>query len=249
MAGNIGTAGDSVSRRLLSVLDCFELSRPVLSLTEIAAGATLPRSTARRLIVELVAWGGLERLPNGKYRIGMRLCRIGSFAPRQRDLREVALPYLRDLYAVVLENVQLVVLDGLDALCVEQVSGPEAGVAATTEVGGRLPLHASGVGKVLLAYSPPRLLTDTVAAGLIRYTPHTIVQSGRLAATRQLIREHGLAYSSEELAVGVVSVAAPVLTPDRRLIGALGIVARHGTRLDQMASAVRTAALGVSRSC
>jgi DNA-binding IclR family transcriptional regulator len=248
MAGNIGVAGDSVSRRLLSVLDCFDVSRPVLSLTEIAAASGLPLSTARRLIVELVAWGGLERSPNGRYRIGMRLWRIGSFAPQQRDLREAALPYLHDLYEVALENVQLVVVDGLEALCVEKVSGPRA-VATNTEVGGRLPLHATGVSKVLLAYSPTQLLTDTVAAGLTRYTPNTIVQPGRLAAVRQAVRENGLAFAYEEFTVGVVSVAAPVLTRDRRLLGALGIVARHTTRLDQLAPAVRTAALGVSRSC
>ena len=247
MAGNIGVAGDTVSRRLLSVLDCFDVSRPVLSLTEISASSGLPLSTARRLIVELVTWGGLERLPNGRYRIGMRLWRIGSFAQQQRDLREAALPYLHDLYEVALENVQLVVLDGLEALCVEKVSGPKA-VANNTEVGGRLPLHATGVGKVLLAYSSPQLLADTVAAGLIRYTPHTIVAPGRLASALRVIRTNGLSFAYEELTVGVISVAAPVLTRERRLLGSLGIVARHTTRLDQLAPAVRAAALGVSRS-
>lgn len=247
VAGNAAAPGASVSSRLLRVLDCFDVSRPVLSLTEIAAASGLPLSTARRLIKELTDWGGLERTANGRYRIGMRLWRIGSFAPQRRDLREAAVPYMLDLYEATMENVQLVVLDGVEALCVEKISGSNA-VATQTEVGGRLPLHATGVGKVLLAYSPRQVVVDTVAAGLERFTPHSIVAPGRLVANLKSIRETGLSFAYEELTVGVVSVAAPVITADRQLHGALGIVARQGTPLDRLGPAVRTAALGLSRS-
>jgi DNA-binding IclR family transcriptional regulator len=246
VAGNVRTPGESVAQRLLAVLGCFDVARPELSLTDIARATGLPSSTARRLILELVEWGGLERLGNGRYRIGIRLWQIGSTAPRQRDLREAALPYMHDLYEATQENVQLVVLDGLEALCLEKISGTGS-VATMTEVGGHLPLHATGVGKVLLAYSPPALLRDTIAKGLPRITARTVVAPGRLAASLAEIRRAGLSFAYEEMTVGVSSVAAPISRSGNSPLAALGIVARADTRLDVLAPALRTAALSLSR--
>lgn len=246
MARTTGLPGISVSTKLLSVLDCFRQGRPTLTLSEIADLSGLPMTTARRLILELTAWGGLERLPQGSYRVGMRLWEVGSSAPRQRDLREAASPFMQDLYEAGQENVQLVVLDGMEALCVEKVFGKRA-VPTEVDVGGRMPLHATAAGKVLLAFSPSQLLGDAISAGLTRCTPHTLVQPGRLTAAIRQTRRTGLAHSREERHLGAVSVAAPILDRDRNLLGAIGIVARVGTRMDRLAPAVRAAALTVSR--
>jgi DNA-binding IclR family transcriptional regulator len=246
VAGNIRTPGESVASRLLAVLGCFDVERPELSLTGIAELTGLPLSTARRLILELVDWGGLERLANGQYRVGIRLWQIGSTAPRQRDLREAALPYMHDLYEATQENVQLVVLDGTEALCLEKISGA-ASVDTLTEVGGRLPLHATSVGKVLLAYSPPALLRAVVAKGLARVTPRTIVAPGRLANGLAEIRRTGIAFAYEEMTVGVISVAAPISQAGDHPLAALGIVARADAKLDRLAPALRTATLSLSR--
>lgn len=246
MARTTGPEGISVSSKLLAVLDCFRLGPPELNLSEISELSGLPMSTARRLILELTTWGGLERLPHGSYRIGLRLWELGSSAPRQRDLREAASPYMQDLYEAGQENVQLVVLDGLEALCVEKVSGKRA-VALETEVGGRMPLHATAAGKVLLAFSPSSLLIEATAAGLGRCTPHTLVEPGRLSAALRQARKTGVAHSREERHFGAVSVAAPILDQDKQVLGTIGIVARVGTRMDRLAPAVRTAALTISR--
>ncbi|HWD03636.1 MAG TPA: IclR family transcriptional regulator [Amycolatopsis sp.] len=246
MAGRTKAPGQSVSSRLLAVLDCFDVANPALTLTEVATRSGLPVSTARRLINELRDWGGLERLEDGRYRIGMRLWTVGTLAPRQRGLREAALPYLHDLFQATQENLQLTVLDGTQALCIEKISSTKA-VPTRTEVGGRLPLHATGVGKVLLAYSGTELLRTLVAAGLPRMTPHTITQPGRLAAALEEVRKSGVAYSYEEMTLGAVSVAAPVLGSDGRVRAALGIVAHSRAAVDRLAPAVCTAALGIAR--
>ncbi|GGJ58092.1 hypothetical protein GCM10010121_080970 [Streptomyces brasiliensis] len=70
---------------------------------------------------------------------------------------------------------------------------------AATRVGGRLPLHATAVGKVLLAFSPPQVWRDLAAAGLAVFTRHTIFQPGRLAAVLAAVVEEGVAYSYEEM--------------------------------------------------
>ncbi|GAA3545646.1 IclR family transcriptional regulator [Amycolatopsis ultiminotia] len=247
MAGNSAVAGQSVSGRLLAVLDCFDVAHSVLTLTEIAARAELPLSTARRLISELVDWGGLERVPGGRhFRIGIRLWRIGSLAPRQRVLSEAALPFIQDLCEATQENVQLAVLDDGAALCIEKISSQRA-VPTATLVGGRLPLHATAVGKVLLAFSPPQVWRDLAAAGLTVLTRNTIVQPGTLAAALDAAVEQGIAYSYEEMTLGAVSVAAPVHDCSGVLQGALGIVTHSHLRVEQLGPAVRTAALGISR--
>ncbi|WP_027935772.1 IclR family transcriptional regulator [Amycolatopsis sp. ATCC 39116] len=246
MAGRTNTPGQSVSRRLLTVLDCFDVAHPALTLTEVATRSGLPISTARRLITELREWGGLERLDDGRYRIGMRLWTIGTLAPQQRGLREAALPYMHDLFQATQENLQLTVLEGTQALCIEKISSTKA-VPTRTEVGGRLPLHATGVGKVFLAFSGKDLLRSVVEAGLARMTPHTITQPGRLAATLEEVRKTGVAYSYEEMTLGAVSVAAPILGLDGQVRAALGIVAHSRAAVDRLAPAVRTAALGIAR--
>lgn len=247
MAGRINTPGQSVAHRLLTVLDCFDIAHPVLSLTEIAQRSDIPLSTTRRLVGELQQWGALDRIDDGRYRVGIRLWTIGSLAPQQRELRDAAVPYMHNLYEATHENIQLAVLDGLQALCIEKISS-ETAVLTRTQLGGRLPLHATGVGKALLAYSEPELLATLVKAGLARMTRHTIIEPGRLAASLARVRESRVSYSLEEMSLGAVSVAAPILGPDGRPRAALGIVAHSLTPVDRLAPAVRTAALGIARA-
>ena len=246
MAGNTGSPGETVSARLLRVLDAFDTAHPELSLTEIAERADLPVSTARRLILELTNWGGLERLVDNNYRIGINLWRIGVLAPRQRDLTEVARPLMHDLCTATHETVQTMVLDGLQALCVEKISAESASPTAT-EVGARLPLYSTAVGKCLLANSPRDLLVQVLDRGLTRHTPYTITQPGQLLRQLKEVRSNGVAYSKEEMTIGAVSVAAPIVSGGV-LRGAIGVVVRAPGRLDILAPAVKTASFSISRN-
>ena len=236
-----------MSGRLLAVLGCFEEAPPALTLTQVARRAGLPVSTARRLLAELTAWGALERRTDGRYCVGRRLWRIGALAPGRRDLREAAAPFLQDLYEAARENVQLVVPDGGEGLVVEKIYGAQA-VHTDTGVGERMPLHSTGAGKAILAFAPSEFVADVVAAGLERCTPHTLVEPGRLAAALRRVRASGVAFSREEMTLGTVSVAAPVLDGAGSAVAAVAIVARAGTRLERLEPAVRAAALGISRA-
>jgi DNA-binding IclR family transcriptional regulator len=246
MAGNTGMPGETVSARLFRILDAFDASHSELSLTEIAERAELPTSTARRLILELTNWGGLERLVDNNYRIGINLWRVGVLAPRQRDLSEAARPLMNDLCTATRETVQVMVLDGLEALCVEKTSAPSASPTAT-EVGARLPLYATAVGKCLLAYSARDLLMQVLEHGLTRHTQYTLVQPGQLLRQLKDVRANGVAYSREEMTLGAVSVAAPIISGGV-LRGAIGVVVRAPGRLEVLAPAVKTASLSIGRT-
>jgi DNA-binding IclR family transcriptional regulator len=239
--------GPSVASKVLRVLAAFSAERPVLSLGELARATGIPVSTTYRLASELVDGGGLEHVDGGGYRIGLRLWEIGSLAPLSVGLPQIAVPFMQDLYAATRENVQLAVLKGHEALYIEKILGRNS-VAVKSRRGGRLPLHATGVGKVLLAYSSPAFIEEVLAAGLRRYTPHTIVAPGLLRDALAEIRRTGVGYAREELTVGTLSVASPLLDAEGRAVAALSIVVRSiGADLGRLAPAVRTAALCASR--
>jgi DNA-binding IclR family transcriptional regulator len=248
MAGNVGrTPGRSVTSKVTSLLGAFSPTRPELTLNELARITGLPLSTTYRLVCELVDWGGLERVDGGGYRIGLRLWEIGSLAPRHTSLRDIAMPFMQDLYAATQENVQLAVLDGTEALYIDKITGRQS-VSAKTRTGGRLPLHATAVGKIFLAYGPPGLLEKVLADGLKRYTPHTIIAPGHLQRGLEEVRRTGIAYTREEMSVGTVSVASPLLDADNHAVAAISITVRSSrTDVQRLAPAVRTAALCASR--
>lgn len=113
------TAKSSVLARALVVLEAFDRSHLVLKLSELAERTGLPQTTVYRHVVDLVRWGALDRAPGGGYQIGLRMVAIASFCPRGRPLRDVALPFMEDLYEATHQNVQLAVPDGTDVVYVE----------------------------------------------------------------------------------------------------------------------------------
>jgi DNA-binding IclR family transcriptional regulator len=239
--------GRSVASKLMAVLSAFGPVRPVLTLNELAGLTGLPLSTAYRLVSELVERKALERADGGGYRIGLRLWEIGSLAPSTATLPELAMPFMQDLYEATHENVQLAVLEGHEALYLEKIRGRRS-IGVKSRRGGRLPLHATGVGKVLLAYAPPEFVEEVLAEGLKRYTPHTIIAPGHLRTALADVRRTGIAYAREEMTVGVLSVASPLVDATGRAIAAMSIVVRStGADLHRLGPAVRTAALCASR--
>lgn len=244
----------SVAARLFAILDAFTAPTLAssLTLTAIAERAGLPLSTTHRLVAEWVAWGGLARQEDGRYSLGMRLWEVGVQTPTARNLRTIALPYLEDLYESSREHVHLAVLDGRDALYLEKLSGHHA-VRVISRVGGRLPLHSTGVGLVLLAYAPNDVIDAYLADTLPRFLPETVTSPDELRRRLAGIRAQGIAVMSEEMTAGSSSLAAPIRDRTGRVVAAVSIVTRTkpvSPRSPDPAheQAVRFAAQGVSRA-
>ncbi|MET8053003.1 MULTISPECIES: IclR family transcriptional regulator [unclassified Streptosporangium] len=237
----------TVTGKVMAILGAFLPGDVRLTLTEICRRAELPPATGHRLVGELVAGGFVERLPDGSYRVGMLLWQIGAQAAEPRELRELALPYMEDLYAATRENVQLAVLRGDRALYVERLRGPTS-VPIVSRVAGGLPLHATGVGKVLLAFADPETVERVLAGELTPHAPNTVVDPTRLRTELEEVRRTGIACTQEEMSVGTCSVAVPVRGAGGRVVAALSLVAwRHNADPRRLASAVRTAAGALSR--
>lgn len=234
--------------RVLDVLDAFSSERPVLTLSELSRRAGLPLSTAHRLVRELTARGALERDESGGYRVGLWLWEIASLAPHGTGLREAALPFLEDVYEATHQNVQLAVLDGAEVVYVERISGRDA-IRIQTRVGGRLPAHVTGVGRVLLAFAPPQVQEDALAAPLKRYSERTISSADELRRVLADVRRDGYAISEGQIEPDAVSVAAPVYGRQDTVVAAISIVApADATDPRTVVPAVRAAARGISRA-
>jgi DNA-binding IclR family transcriptional regulator len=247
LAGNTSAPGATVASRLLSVLSAFGEKHRSLTLTELAGRAGMPVPTAHRLIGELVAGGALQRLNDGRYVIGPLVWEAGLLAPVRGPLQQVAEPFLHDVYAATMATVHLAVRDGDEVLYLHRVQG-RASVPILSTAGSRLPMHATGVGKVLLAHAPPDV-RDRVFASLTRMTPYTITRSEVLEAQLDRVRRDGVATTSEEMSLGACSLAVPVMrASDDDVAAAIGVVVATLNRGRQrLLGALQVAARGIGR--
>jgi DNA-binding IclR family transcriptional regulator len=182
----------------------------------------------------------------------MRLWEVGVQAPSARNLRTIALPYLEDLYETTREHVHLAILDGKDALYLEKLSGHHA-VRVISRVGGRLPLHSTGVGLVLLAYAPNDVVQEYLGESLPKFLPQTVTSPDELRKRLADIRGRGVAVMSEEMTAGSSSLAAPVRDRTGKVVAAVSIVTRtapahRSSPQPDEEQAVRLAAHGISRA-
>ncbi|GIJ49441.1 IclR family transcriptional regulator [Virgisporangium aliadipatigenens] len=239
--------GVSVTARLLRVFEAFTAEQPRLTLSEIARRVGLPLATAHRMIDELVRWGALERDDDARYHIGLRLWEVGALAPRGLGVRERAMPFLEDLYEATHQNVQLAVRDGVEALYVERLSGRGA-VKVISRVGGRLPLHATGVGLALLAFAPADVQEQVLAGPLRAFTRKTVTSAHELRRVLATVRLEGVVIIEGGVDLDALSVAAPIFDRTDQVAAALSIVIPASEPPAPYTPVVRAAARGVSRA-
>ena len=247
LAGKRVPAGRTVLSRALAILTTFSHHHPTRTLTEMSRVTGIPLSTTHRLASELVELGALERDDEGLHRIGLRLWELGAVASRSVDLRATAMPFLGDVYAATGQNVLLGVLDGAEALYIERISGPRS-VHLASVVGTRMPLHASGVGLVLLAYGPWSLKQQILQEPLPALTPHTVTDPRELRETLAMVKRQGFAVSKRQIDETATSIAAPLFGTNGKVVAALSLVTSASEDPRPLIPALVTAARGLSRA-
>ncbi|WP_369192213.1 IclR family transcriptional regulator [Streptomyces sp. R08] len=222
-----------------------------LGVSELARRAQLSKSTAYRVLGMLERNGVVER-EGTDYRLGERLHHLGRavYAPDAENVRDFLQPYLSDLYEMTRQTVHLAVLHGTDVVYLAKLYGHRAS-PVPSRVGGRLPAHATAVGKLLLAYDADAA-ARAVGTPLRRFTDRTITDPGRLAAELRGIRRVGIAYDEQESRPGLTCVAAPVMTPGGTVLAALSVSvsgARDPAELRRLSTDVRRVAAAASQAC
>lgn len=234
--------GPASVSKALTLLDCFRDATNPLGVSELARRASLPKSTAFRLLSYLEEAGYVERV--GKhYRVGWKLFELGNRVGycRPGRLRDIATPYLTELFAQTHYVVHLAVLDGTDVVYLEKIHGHQA-PPTPTRVGGRMPASCCALGKAILSRSPAEKVREVLLGGLRRRTPYSLAEPGRLLADLSRVRTRSVAFDREEAALGLTCVGAPILR-DEVAVAAIS-VSGPTTRFDPavIAPAVQQAA-------
>jgi DNA-binding IclR family transcriptional regulator len=239
--------GDPVVDRALALLAAFDASRRTLTLRELSRRSGIPVSSALRLAGRLVAWGALERDEEGRYSIGLRLLEVASLAPRGHGLRQVALPYMSDLAAVTQHHVQLAVREGLEVTLVERFSSHSA-VPVLYRVGGKMPLHCTGMGIALLAFAPVEVQEEVLSRPLRNEPDQNLIPPAVMRRTLAEVRRERLAIYLRMDPDPLVAVAAPIFGEHDEAVAAIGVLLPE--RIAQprrLGYALRTAAQSISR--
>jgi DNA-binding IclR family transcriptional regulator len=222
-----------------------------LGVSEIADRLDLTRPTVHGLLQTLQAHGFVEQdRDSDKYQLGAGLLQLGNSYLDLNELRSRSLVHAERLAARADAAVRVGVMHGASVVIVHHVFRPDT-TLQILEVGAELPLHASALGKAMLAYAPESALEDLLAEPLPRLTSRTLTAAalrGELAD----VRERGFAREKDEAILGESSIAAPIFDHSGRAVGAIGIVGdterimpRGPSR--QLSSAVSEAARGISR--
>jgi DNA-binding IclR family transcriptional regulator len=225
---DIGTPGKGLVKsadRVMGILDLLA-DRQALRFTDITRELALPPSSAHALLQTMVHRGFLETGADGyTYRLGIHAWRIGQAYRGSVDLVHLAHEAMSELRDITGETVQLSTLDGVHNIYLSIVESRSA-MKLTSVEGGRLPAHATGLGKMLLASLPlPEAKSRLQGAELIKFTEQTITDLDDLLEELFRIRERGYSIDNEEQLVGCRCVAMPVHDGDAHVVAAISVAA------------------------
>ncbi|MDK2823123.1 MAG: IclR family transcriptional regulator, regulon repressor [Clostridia bacterium] len=236
--------------RALSILQVFS-NHEELGVTEISKLIGLNKSTTYGLLNTLFEKGYVDKRPNGKYCLGLKLLELGQHVQNRLDVRTVARPFLEELCEKYDETIHLVIFNRGEAYYVDKVESARS-IVNITQVGKRVALHASSVGKAILAYMPEEQQEAELTKPLKQYTPNTITDPEKLREHIELVKEKGYALDMEEIELGVRCIGAPIRNYTGEVIGAFSCSAPStrvsSEKLTEIIEAVKATALTISRN-
>lgn len=244
-------SGESVLVRVERILAAFGPDHPVLLLKEIAHSAGLPMSTAHRMVAEMQQIGWLEPVRGHGYRVGTRLWELASRAALAEDLASVAIPFMSDVHAVLRQHVHIGVVEGHDVLFAERILGKKTDVPLRSNVAGRLPLHQSAAGLVLLSQYPEAFIRDYCERVSDENFPDGI-PADRLLTDLQRFAQRGYALQRGRIDEGTGGISVPVRGPAWHRPVALGVVMAvedmDSSMIPGIVQTLRVASHGISRA-
>lgn len=214
--------GPSMIQSLLrasQLLECFDDQHSELGIVQLGRMTGLNKSTVHHLVATLCAAGLLDKTSAHRYRLNLHILTLGSRVMARLEVGGVADPVLRQLQATLQETIHLAVSENLTAVYIIKFESPRS-IAMISRVGRGVPLHCSGVGKILLAYNT-RLLSDVLSHELISYTPSTITSEHELSDHLHTVRRQGYAIDDGEISDGLMCIAAPVYNYANKVVAAV----------------------------
>lgn len=194
----------------LHVLSLFSPEQPHWSVTQVAKAVDLGKSTISRLLSTMAAEGFVSKnLDTGQYGLGLRAYEVGLAYLSGLSLRRAAMPVLEELAFAVHETVYLGILGDRAGIYIDKILSPLS-LRVDSHIGLAVPLHATALGKVLLAAQPASYTDAVVAAGLQPHTRRTITTLRALRAELHRVRVEGFALDLEEFEENLNCIAFPL---------------------------------------
>ncbi len=217
-------AGDGTVGKALEVLEqVADFGRPV-RFTEVLAKSDFPKPTLYRFMQTLTNQRMLDYdAERQTYSPGGRLVRLAHAAWAQSSLARVARPHLLALSAATGETVHLAQLDSAQVLYLDKLNAAQP-VEMYSQAGKVGPVYCTGVGKVMLAHLPSEMAADVIdQQSFHAFTEHTLPDAKALVKELREIRDHGYGFDREEHEPGIICIAAPILTDQNRVLGAISV--------------------------
>jgi len=238
-------------QRGLRLLDLFVKAEKGLTASQVAKLSGLPVSTVHRFLMNLEASGFLNCSGTGSYHLGVACFSLGQAALGQLDIRRLSVPYLQDLNLQTRETIHLTVRHGLSAVYVEKLDSPEP-LRIYSRIGAAVPLHCTGVGKVMLAYMSLEEQTRILSQlEFKRITPNSIGSMQELQTHLLKVRRNGYACDLEENEPHIRCIAAPIWDHTGAVNSAVSVtgpaVRMSMMRLRQLAPLIQDAGIKISR--
>jgi DNA-binding IclR family transcriptional regulator len=212
--------------RMMHLIDALTAAPEPASLKALAAATALHPSTAHRILNVMVQCGFADRLEHGTYRLGMRFLELGNIVRSRINVRDIALPYMRELAAATGETVNLSVRQGDEIIYVERTAENRSLMRVVQVIGARAPLHITAAGKLYLARDSGETVKSYVErTGLKAYTSHSLKSLAALTRELAEVRKQGYALDQEEAEVGVRCIAAAVWDDAGQLVAGLSVSA------------------------
>jgi DNA-binding IclR family transcriptional regulator len=208
----------------LSILELLASSQAGLSLTDLVEHSNLAKSSVHYLLVTLERCGYVRRSERtGRYMMGVKLFSMGNLALSSLSLRQRAASYLSGLRFRTGLTVHMAILDGTEAILIAKQK-TNRGNRLASWVGKRMDMHATGIGKSMLAYLPkPEVDLIVEKRGLARHNENTISSLRRLHEELEYVAKVGYALDNEEDELGVRCVGVPIFGPDGQPLAAISI--------------------------
>lgn len=223
--------------RGLAIMERLAEADGGVALTDLAQRVGLSLSTTHRLLNTMESRGFVEQVGDlGLWSVGVTAFMVGSAFVESRDLVAITHPFLRRLMEQSGETTNLAILDNDEAVVLDQVQCHEM-MRMLARLGSRAPLHASGVGKALLAALPDEEVDNILhKRGLRRITVNTMDTPEKLRSALREIRTQGYAYDNEEHALGLRCLAAVICNEHSEPVAAISIAGPKSRISDQRAA-------------
>ena len=192
--------------------------------SEIVAALNLPKSSVHRILKDLIELGYLSFNPETKKYFGsLRLAALGAEVMSNFQLRDHVRPHLLELHRETDHTTNLGVLDGIMGVFVDKIESKDFGIKLFSEIGKTFPLHCTGLGKTLLAFSSTDTVVKFLESPIEALTDKTITDPEVFKRELALIRDRGYAIDNEEITRGIMCVAAPVFGFNEEMVGAISL--------------------------